>query len=99
VTEPADIPLLREVVRFQLALVDTYAALLESSAWDEARLNTAVKSFLASVLALVRVQHAVGGRFVASQHEMLREYRQRLLDWLAANDDTAATAPPPGTAR
>ncbi len=46
------------LLKFQLALLELYEGLLESPAWDEAKVNTTLKTFLSSVLALIRVQQS-----------------------------------------
>lgn len=68
----------RDVVRFQLAVLDAYEKLLAGCAWDEGSLNDALKSMMASMLPLLRAQRALGEQLVASHQELLREYRRAL---------------------
>jgi hypothetical protein len=95
---------LRDIVTFQLTLLDLYETLLENLTWDEERLNTTLKTFMLSVLALTRVQRGLGDRVAAVQKEAIREYRGRLEAWLREHDGTGDgprsphgdTAPPSG---
>ena len=77
----------REILKFQLALLELYEGLLESPAWDEAKVNTTLKTFLSSVLALIRVQQSIGGQVLTIQREMIRQYREQLEAWLAEQGD------------
>lgn len=72
----------REVVIFQLCLLDLYEALLETCVWEEARVNAILKAFMSSVLALIRVQQSVGEQVVNSQKEWVKQYRAQLEGWL-----------------
>jgi len=67
-----------DIVRFQLAVLDAYEKLLASCTWDEARLNEALKSMMASMLPLLRAQRALGEQFFATHREMLTQYRRNL---------------------
>jgi len=68
----------RDVVRFQLAVLDAYEKLLASCAWDEGSLNETLKSMMASMLPLLRAQRALGEQLVSSHQELLRQYRHVL---------------------
>lgn len=72
----------REVVVFQICLLDLYDSMLEACAWDEAKVNAMLKTFMSSVLALVRVQQSLGPEVAASQKEWVRQYRAQLERWL-----------------
>ena len=50
----------RDVVDFQLAVLDAYEKLLASCSWDELRLNEALKSMMSSMLPLLRAQRVLG---------------------------------------
>jgi hypothetical protein len=51
----------RDLVHFQLPVLDACEKLLASCGWDEARLNEALKSMMASMLPLLRAQRAPQG--------------------------------------
>lgn len=68
----------RDIVHFQLAVLDAYERLLVSCGWDEAQLNDALKSMISSALPLLRAQQALSKELLAAHHEMLRQYRQAL---------------------
>ncbi len=92
---PSSFPSL-DLVRFLLCLLDLYEAVLESSGWDEAKANATLKTFMSSVLALMRVQRALGGQLLTAQHEMIRQYRSQLETWLeehGQSTDGAAHGP------
>jgi hypothetical protein len=82
VTETSDAEQIRSIVAFQLTLLDLYESLLEMSAWDEAKVNTTLKTFMASMLALLRVQQSLGTEVVTVQRELIRTQRARLEQWL-----------------
>lgn len=90
-TDPASPP--REVVVFQICLLDLYDSILEACAWDEAKVNAMLKTFMSSVLALVRVQQSLGPQVAASQKEWVREYRAHLERWLEEHSAPAAESP------
>ncbi len=69
---------LRELVDFQLAVLDAYEKLLASCSWDEAQLNESLKSMMSSLLPLMRAQRALGEQLVTSHQEALRQYRRVL---------------------
>ncbi len=68
----------RDVVHFQPAVLDAYEKLLASCCCDEARLNEALKSKMASMPPLLRAQRASGEQLVATRWELLRQYRRAL---------------------
>ena len=68
----------REVVDFQLAVLDAYEKLLSSCSWDEPRLNEALKSMMSSMFPLLRAQRALGEQLLASHQELVRQYRRTL---------------------
>jgi len=72
----------RDVVIFQICLLDLYDSMLEACAWDEAKVNAMLKAFMSSVLALVRVQQSLGQEVATSQKEWVRQYRAQLERWL-----------------
>jgi hypothetical protein len=82
----------RNVIQFQLAVLDAYENLLTSYSWDEGRLNEALKSMMASMLPLLRAQRALGEQLFASHQEMLRQYRRSLETSLRQAGDVAADA-------
>lgn len=85
-----------DLVRFLLCLLELYEAVLESSGWDEARTNAILKTFMSSVLALLRVQQSLGGQLLTAQHEMIQRYRAQLEMWLKEQEQAtegAAHAP------
>ncbi len=88
-TEPSDAEQFRSIVVFQLTLLDLYESLLEMSAWDEEKINTTLKTFMASLLALLRVQRSLGTQAVVGQRELIREHRARLEQWLEEHGETA----------
>ena len=77
-----------DLVKFQLSLLDLYEALLDSPGWDEAKSNATLKTFMSSVLALVRVQRSLGGQVLTAQQEMIRRYRAQLDTWLEEHGET-----------
>ena len=85
-SDAADTSTVREIVRFQLALLDLYESALDSAQWDEARVNETLKTFMMTVLALLRVQRSLGERVVSVQKDMIRDYRERLEAWLRDHD-------------
>ncbi|MGA8552701.1 MAG: hypothetical protein WB678_20955 [Stellaceae bacterium] len=74
-TDPA-VP--RDLVDFQLAVLDAYEKLLASCSWDETQLNEALKSMMSSLLPLLRAQRALGEQLFTSHQEVLRQYRRVL---------------------
>lgn len=68
----------RDLVDFQLAVLDAYEKLLASCSWDEAQLNEALKSMIGSLLPLLRAQRALGEQLFTSHQEALRQYRRVL---------------------
>jgi hypothetical protein len=83
----------REVVIFQICLLDLYDSILEACVWDEAKLNAMLKAFMSSVLALVRVQQSLGQEVTTSQKEWVRQYRAQLERWLEEHSAPAAERP------
>jgi hypothetical protein len=98
VTDPSDAEQLRSIVLFQLTLLDLYESLLEMNGWDETRVNTTLKTFMASVLALMRVQRSLGAQAVMAQKEFVRVHRERLERWLEEHGDNGNGAGSPGAA-
>jgi hypothetical protein len=90
VTEPFDAEHFRSIVVLQLTLLELYESLLEMCAWDEAKVNTTLKTFMSSVLALMRVQQSLGTQVVSVQKELIRKHRARLEQWLQEHEE------PPG---
>jgi hypothetical protein len=90
VTATSDAEHLRGIVVFQLNLLELYETLLETCAWDEAKVNTTLKTFMSSVLALMRVQQSLGTEVVVVQRELIRKHRARLEQWLEEHEE------PPG---
>jgi hypothetical protein len=90
-TDPASPP--REVVVFQICLLDLYDSMLEACAWDEAKVNAVLKTFMSSVLALVRVQQSLGQEVATSQREWVRQYRAQLERWLEEQSAAAGEYP------
>ena len=78
-----------DLVRFQLALLEAYEALLDSPGWDEAKANATLKTFMASVLALIRVQRSLGGQLLTAQQQMIRQCRAQLETWLEEHGDSS----------
>jgi DNA-binding transcriptional regulator PaaX len=76
----------RDVVDFQLAVLDAYEKLLASCSWDESRLNEALKSMMSSMLPLLRAQRALGEQLFASHQELVRQYRRTLEASLRQSD-------------
>jgi hypothetical protein len=91
-SERFDAESLRSIVVFQLTLLDLYESLLEMSAWDEGKVNTSLKTFMASLLALLRVQRSLGTQVVTVQRDLIREHRARLEQWLEEHGETAGNA-------
>ena len=83
VTDPAT-P--RDIVDFQLAVLDAYEKLLASCNWDEPRLNEALKSMMSLMLPLLRAQRALGEQLFASHQELVRQYRRTLEASLRQSD-------------
>jgi Spy/CpxP family protein refolding chaperone len=82
----ASIP--KDVIRFQLELLNVYETLLAGSLWDEAKVNTLVKTLMSSGLAMMRIQQSLSAELIPAQQEMIRQHRERLEQWLADNDDS-----------
>jgi hypothetical protein len=87
VSEPSDDEHFRSIVVFQLTLLDLYESLLEMSAWDEGKVNTTLKTFMSSLLALLQVQRSLGTQVVVAQRELIRKHRARLEQWLAEHGE------------
>jgi len=103
VTEASDDEHFRSIVTFQLCLLELYESLLETCAWDESKVNTTLKTFMSSVLALMRVQRSLGTQVVTVQRELIRKHRARLEQWLqehgeSSGDDGFPWTPPGGHA-
>jgi hypothetical protein len=88
-SEPSEAEHFRSIVVFQLTLLDLYESLLEMSAWDEAKVNTTLKTFMSSMLALMRVQRSLGTQIVVVQRELIRTQRARLEQWLEEHEEPA----------
>jgi hypothetical protein len=91
-SDPSEAEYFRSIVAFQLTLLDLYESLLEMSGWDEAKINTTLKTFMASLLALLRVQRSLGTRVVLAQRELILEHRARLEQWLEEHGEPAGEA-------
>jgi hypothetical protein len=78
-----------DLIRFQLSLLELYESLLESPTWDEANINSSLKTFLSSSLAFLRLQQSLGGQVLTIQREMIRQYRAQLEQWLAEHGDVS----------
>jgi hypothetical protein len=76
------------VIRFQLELLNVYETLLAGSLWDETKVNTLLKTLMSSGLAIMRLQQSISAELVPAQQEMIRQYRERLEQWLTDNDDS-----------
>jgi hypothetical protein len=76
----------RDIVDFQLAVLDAYEKLLATCSWDEPRLNKALKSMMSSMLPLLRAQRALGEQLFASHQELVRQYRHTLEASLSQSD-------------
>jgi hypothetical protein len=87
VTDGSDAERFRSIVVLQLSLLDFYEALLEMSGWDEAKINATLKTFMTSVLALLRVQQSLGAQVVMGQKELIRTHRARLEQWLEEHEE------------
>ena len=81
-TATSDAEQFRSIVVFQLTLLELYESLLEMSGWDEGKVNTTLKTFMSSVLALMRVQQSLGTQVGIVQRELIRKHRARLEQWL-----------------
>ena len=68
----------RDLIRFQLSMLELYEGLLEGPAWDEAKVNATLKTFMSTVITLIRVQQSLGGQVLTIQREMIRQYRAEL---------------------
>ena len=66
------------LIQFQLALLDAYEAGLAQNAWDEARLNEALKSWLAILLPALRAQRALAEQTFTAHRELIGQYRSHL---------------------
>jgi hypothetical protein len=88
-SEPSEADHFRSIVVFQLTLLDLYESLLEMSAWDEGKVNTTLKTFMSSLLALMRVQRSLGTQVVLVQRELIRTQRARLEQWLEEHEEPA----------
>jgi hypothetical protein len=91
-TDSSDDGYLRAIVEFQLSVLELYESLLETCAWDEAKANTALKTFMVSVLALMRVQRSLGAQVVTVQKDLIRQHRARLEQWLAEHGEDPVSA-------
>jgi hypothetical protein len=92
-SEPSDAEHLRSIVAFQLTLLDLYEALLEMSAWDEGKVNTTLKTFMSSLLALLQVQRSLGSQVVVVQRELIHKHRARLEQWLEEHGEPDTDGP------
>jgi hypothetical protein len=81
----------RDLVNFQLSLLDAYEKLLESCSWDQAKLNDVLKAVMSSFLPLLRAQREIREQLFASQKELIRQYRQSLEASLQQSDDQASS--------
>jgi len=79
----------RDLVRFLLCLLDLYETVLASTVWDEAKANATLKTFMSSMLALIRVQRSLGGQLLTAQHETIQQYRAQLEMWLEEQGQAA----------
>ena len=84
----ANMPLVTEMAKFQLSMLDAYEKLLACQIWDEAELNQALKGLLAAWLPLMQARKTVQEQLVGTQKEMLQQYR-RLLESLVQQQETS----------
>ena len=82
----------RDLVNFQLALLDAYEKLLESCSWDQTKLNDVLKSVMSSFLPLLRAQRDMRDQLLASQRELIRQYRQSLKTSLHQSNHQASSS-------
>jgi hypothetical protein len=78
----------RDLIRFQLSVLELYEGLLQGPILDESKVNAALKTFLASALSLMQLQRSLGEQITTVQLEMIRQYRAQLEQWLAENGDS-----------
>jgi hypothetical protein len=88
-SKPSEAEHFRSIVVFQLTLLDLYESLLEMGVWDEGKVNTTLKTFMSSLLALMSVQRSLGTQVVLVQRELIREHRARLERWLEEQEEPA----------
>jgi hypothetical protein len=93
VADSADTSTVREIVHFQLSLLDLYESALDSAQWDEARVNETLKTFMMAMLALLRLQRSLGERVITVQKDLIRDYRERLEAWLRDHEGQPGGAP------
>jgi len=84
----ASLPLVPELVKFQLGLLDTYEKLLASQTWDEAELNQALKGLMASLLPLMQARDSLRELLLSSHKGLLEQYRRLLEEALRSQEES-----------
>jgi DNA-binding transcriptional regulator PaaX len=84
----AGLPLVTELAKFQLSMLDAYEKLLACKVWDEAELNQALKGMLASLLPLMQTRHTMQEQLVSTQKAMLQQYRHFLENLVRQQDES-----------
>jgi hypothetical protein len=72
------LPLIPELLKFQLSLLNAYEGLLKSQTWDKAQLNQVLKEWMSSLLPLVQSGEAMREQLVEAQKQVLEQYRHCL---------------------
>ncbi len=70
--------LLAAYIRFQLALLECYESQYARNMWDEGRLNETLKSWLASLLPVLRAQRALNEQMLTAHRDFIGQYRSLL---------------------
>jgi len=67
-----------EIIRLQLAWLESYERLLNRFCWNEGQLNEALKSAMLALLPVIRAQGALGDRLLAAHQDLIGQYRRVL---------------------
>ncbi len=76
-------------LRYHLALLDFYEQQCVRNLWDEGRLNEALKSFLASLMPVLRAQRALNQEMFSTHRDLIGRYRELLRSMLSEQGDHA----------
>ena len=66
------------MIRYQLALLDAYAAALDKNGWGEAQMNAAMKSWAEIMLPALQAQCALCEQMLTAHRQVIDEYRKHL---------------------
>jgi hypothetical protein len=70
------------LIQFQLALLDFYETQYAQDVWDEGRRDELLKSWVASLLPVLRAQRALNQQLLIAHRDLIGHYRDHLRSML-----------------